>query len=83
FDAITRDEEIMMLTAVSKHERGIIRRAKAVRAFSDVVGKDSVIFVEKCRRITVEGMPVISRDELKSVCNKERLVELIIERRDG
>lgn len=81
FDALTKDSKTLILTSVEHHDGTLAKRAKVVTNISKVVNKHSVIFVEKSRKLSLEGTPLIGKKELKNIDDSEGVLELILERK--
>ena len=80
FDALTKDSKTLILTSVERYDGTLAKRAKVVTNISKVVEKHSVIFVEKSRKLSLEGTPLIEKKELKKIDNSDGVIELILER---
>ncbi len=81
FDALTKDSKTLILTSVEHYDGTLAKRAKVVTNISKVVEKHSVIFVEKSRKLSLEGTPLIGKKELKNIDDSEGVIELILERK--
>jgi putative transcriptional regulator len=81
FDALTKDSKTLILTSFEHHDGSLAKRAKVVTNISKVVEKHSVIFVEKSRKLNLEGTPLIEKKELKNIDDSEGVIELILERK--
>ncbi|UCE37812.1 MAG: transcriptional regulator [Thermoplasmata archaeon] len=81
FDALTKDTKTLILTSVEHYDGTLAKRAKVVTNISKVIERHSVIFVEKSRKTSLEGAPLIDRNELKNIDDSERIIELILERK--
>src|SRR5439155_849633 len=58
------------------------RKAEVVSNLSRVVEKDSVMFVERARvRMSIRGVPVIAREELRRAKDRDDVEEMISERK--
>ena len=82
FDALTKDDKTLILTSFGRSDTQLAKRAKIVTNISNVVKKHSVIFVERYKKRSLEGTPLIDRQELKNIDNSEGVVELILERKE-
>jgi putative transcriptional regulator len=82
FDAFTKDNKTLILTSVEHYDGTLAKRARVVTNISKVVEKHSVIFVEKSRKLNLEGTPIIGKKELKNIEDSEGVLELILERKD-
>lgn len=82
FDVFTKDRKTILLTGLEKMAKPLERKATVVANISRVVEKDSVIFVDKRQvRYNIGGTPLIDRKELKKVKEREKILELISERK--
>ncbi len=82
FDALAQHDEITMLAGVSRYDRVLVKRARVVKNVSNVIEKESVMFVEHFRnRTDIEGLPLISREELKRMKRPGKVIDLIYERK--
>jgi putative transcriptional regulator len=81
FDALTRDVENVWITGIGKSDKNLVRKATIVANFSKVVGKDSVIFVEKSVEYNIGGTPIVAKKELKKIKDADKIIELIDERK--
>lgn len=80
FDALTADSKTLILASIEKKEGTLAKRARVVTNISKVVEKHSVIFVEKYRKQSLEGTPIIDRKELKNIDSSDEVLELILKR---
>src|SRR2546425_617796 len=82
FDALSKHEETTFLTGVGEADRALERKAEVVSNLSRVVEKDSVMFVERARvRMSIRGVPVIAREELRRAKDRDDVEEMISERK--
>lgn len=83
FEAVTQDREFVMLTGVGGKETAIEKKAEIVSDISRIVEKDAVIFVERRgTRLSIEGTPIVGRDELRKIRGREEIKTLIAERKE-
>jgi putative transcriptional regulator len=83
FDAISSSKVSVLLTGVKAGTpNGITKvRARTMAEIARVAERDSVLFVErKLTKETIEGTPVIARQELVRIGNPEEILRLIHER---
>ena len=81
FEAITTDEKILLLTGVERYGPMLERKANAVASISKVVEKRAMIITDKDAHVkSLKRTPVIARDELAHVKEKEKILDLIKER---
>jgi putative transcriptional regulator len=82
FEAFTQHEETTLLTGVGEEAVEIERKAAIVSNIGRVVERDAVLFVERrVVRGTIQGVPVIGRDELRRAKDLESVEELISKRK--
>jgi putative transcriptional regulator len=81
FDAVTKDQKTLLLTSVERMDGTLKKRARVVTNISKIVERHSVIFVEKSRKLNLEGTPLIDKTELKNIDDPEKIIELILERK--
>src|SRR3989441_1216196 len=82
FDALSKHEETTFLTGVGEADRALERKAEVVSNLSRVVEKDSVVFVDRARvRMSIRGVPVIAREELRRAKDRDDVEEMISERK--
>lgn len=82
FDALTKDKKTLILTSIEHYDGTLRKRARVVTNISKVVEKHSVIFVEKTRKMSLEGSPLIGKKELSKINDPEGMIELILERQE-
>lgn len=83
FEALTEDENKVLLSGVGTEEDKMVKKkAKIVSNLSDIIEKESVIFLHKTsKKMCIEGIPVIRKNELSDMEGKEEIAELMAERR--
>ena len=82
FEALTSDREEIYLTGVRTRNENVEEKVTMVSNISKVAERDSVIFVEKSRvRMSIRGTPIINKDELRKIKEREEIQDLIEERK--
>ena len=82
FDAFTQHADTTLLTGVERADASIDRKAEVMSNIGRVVERDAVMFVEKRTiRMSIRGLPVIAREELKKARNRDAVEDLIAERK--
>ena len=85
FRAIGKDsgaQPNVILTGVVTQDADLAKRAAATADLCEVTETFGVFFVERTTtRLTLEGTPVVSREELRRVDDPEELLKLLTERR--
>ncbi len=81
FDALAKEEEMLLLTGVGENPQMTARKARVVGNISRVTEKKSVIFVKQETSVeNIDGTPLISRDELRRADDTDDVLELILQR---
>ncbi len=82
FDAFTQHDETTLLTGVESPDTNLEKKAAIVSNIGRVVERDAVLFVDRRSiRVTIQGLPVIAREELKKVRDRDAVEDLIEERK--
>jgi putative transcriptional regulator len=82
FEALTRDADSLFLTGVRGRNENVEQKVAIVSSISRVAERDSVIFVEKTGvRMSIKGTPLIGKEELKRIKEREEIEDLIKERK--
>src|SRR3989442_917307 len=75
-------EDRPFLTGVGEADRALERKAEVVWNLRRVVEKDSVMFVERARvRMSIRGVHVIAREEMRRAKDRDDVEEMISERK--
>jgi putative transcriptional regulator len=81
FDALASEEDVLLLTGVEDDVKMMARKARVVGNISRVTEKKSVIFVQqKTSTESIEGTPLITKDELRRADDADDVLELILKR---
>lgn len=81
FAAVTKENEVVV-TGIGADTPDVARRAAATNNLCEVAETLGVFFVERTTtRVAIEGMPVVSREELTRIGEPEALIKLLRERR--
>jgi len=82
FDGLARHEERTYLAGVESADTKLEKKATIVSNIGRVVEKDAVMFVERRTiRLSIQGLPVIAREELRKVKDRDAVEDLIAERK--
>jgi putative transcriptional regulator len=81
FDALTEEDENLMLTKVRHSGQGVRRDAKILKSISKTALADPFFVVEHTKEKSFSGIPVIFKDELDEIEESQALVEALIRRR--
>ena len=83
FEALTSGREAIYLTGVRTRNESVEEKVTMVSNISKVAERDSVVFVEKSRlRLSIRGTPIINKEELRKVREREEIQDLIEERKE-
>jgi len=81
FDTISKDDCSTLLIAIHRRIDALKKRAKLLRSISEVAYALSLLVVESSSgSMSIEGNPVLNKDELRSVESSKELMEIIYER---
>ncbi len=81
FEAFASRSETLLTGVLTRAER-VDEKARIVTDISRVVERDAVLFVEiYTRRHSIEGTPLIQKDELRRIRDPDEIEDLIEERR--
>jgi putative transcriptional regulator len=81
FNALSTQDETTFLTGVGEDSPQLRRRARVVASVSRITERPGFFVVERTTRTEMEGMPVVTRQELYRLKDPETILELILERR--
>lgn len=82
FDGLAQHEERTYLAGVESADTKLEKKASIVSNIGRVVEKDAVMFVERRTvRLSIQGLPVIAREELRKVKDRDAVEDLIAERK--
>jgi putative transcriptional regulator len=81
FDALASEHDVLLLTGVEEDMKMMARKARIVGNISRVTEKKSVIFVkQETSAESIEGTPLITKDELRRADDADDVLELILKR---
>ena len=88
FNAVTTPEgqggtDHPLLTGIGTDSPQLRRRARIVTSVSRVTRHPGFFVIEKTTKTSIEGMPVVSRTELKRLDDPAAILDLILERQKG
>lgn len=84
FEALAKDQRVLILTGLGQDESKLVEKAKAVSDLSKVTEHRSVIFIERVRsRDHIEGTALVGRDELRKMGETEKLFDLVTKRSES
>ncbi|MFO1533463.1 MAG: transcriptional regulator [Thermoplasmatota archaeon] len=83
FNAVTTPEGgDPMLTGIGEDSPQLRRRARIVTSVSRVTQHPGFFVIERTTKTTIEGMPVVSRTELRRLDDPDAILQLILERQE-
>jgi putative transcriptional regulator len=71
-----------ILTGIGADSPQLRRRARIVTSVSRVMERPGFFVIERTTRTSLEGMPVVSRTELRKLNDPDKILALILERRE-
>ena len=81
FEALTRNKDVIILTGLDSQDERIIQKAMIASDISRLVGRHSLIIVEKKRGMdNVESTAIVSKDELNKMDDKNELTDVVMSR---
>ena len=84
FEALTRNKDVVILTGLDSEDEKLIQKAIIASDISRIVGKHSVIIVEKKRNVdNVESTAIVTKDELNKMDDKNELTDVVLSRGGG
>lgn len=81
FHALANAGDGPLLTGMGRDSPQLRRRARVVASVSTITGRPGFFVVERTTRTALEGTAVVSREELGSLHDPEKILQLILERR--
>lgn len=81
FDALASEKDLLLLTGIEEDPKMTARKARVVGNISRVTERKSVIFVRQETSLeSIEGTPLITREELRKADDADDVLELILQR---
>lgn len=81
FNAITRDEDLVVLMGVSKFTQSMLKKARLMSSLSSVAGTRSAVIVEGESKIErIDETAIIEKRELESIGDPYEFEDLMIEK---
>lgn len=81
FEALTRNQQVVILTGLGNDDDKLIQKAIIASDISRISRKQSVIIVEKKRGLeNVKSTAIITKDELEKMSDKNELTDMVLER---
>ncbi len=80
FEVLSRDDRDVLLTGVTRDTRNLKYKAMNFKILRKILEKDTFIVVNKARYEEIEGIPLIGKDELMEVENREEIKKMVRER---
>lgn len=81
FEALTRNKDVIILTGLDSQDERIIQKAMIASDISRLVGRHSLIIVEKKPGMdNVESTAIVSKDELNKMDDKNELTDVVMSR---
>ena len=84
FEALTRNKDVVILTGLDNEDEKLIQKAIIASDISRIVGKHSVIIVNKKHNVdNVESTAIVTKDELNKMDDKNELTDVVMSRGGG
>ena len=84
FEALAKDQRVLILTGMGQDESKLMEKAKTVSDLSKVTEHRSVIFIERIRtRDHIEGTALMGRDELRKMGETDKFFDLVSKRSES
>ena len=80
FNALSTQDKTTFLTGMGEDSPQLRRRARIVSSVSRITERPGFFVVERTTRTSLEGMPVVTRVELNTLSDPEKILELILAR---
>jgi putative transcriptional regulator len=83
FNAVTRDENLVVLTGISKFSQNMLKKARLMSSLSVVARTHSAVIVEGESRVEcIEDTAIIEKRELDSICKTTEFEDLVLEKQN-
>jgi putative transcriptional regulator len=83
FDAVSRDEDLVVLTGISKFSQNMLKKAKLMSSLSAVAGTRSAVIVEGESKVECIGdTAIIEKRELSTICRTSEFEDLVLEKQN-
>ena len=83
FNAVTKDDDLVVLTGVSKFSQNMLKKARLMSSLSMVAGTHSAVIVEGESRVErIEDTAIIEKRELDSICKTREFEDLVLEKQN-
>lgn len=80
FEALTRNKDVVIITGVGDDE-SLIEKARIASKISEIVGRHSVVIVERKHGMTnVDRTAIVTKEELNKMDDKNELTDVVMER---
>jgi len=80
FNALSTQAKDTFLTGMGQDSPNLRKRARIVHSVSRVTERPGFFVVERTTRTQIDGMPVVTRTELRRLTDPDRILDLILER---
>jgi putative transcriptional regulator len=83
FNAITRDEDLVVLTGVSKFSQSMLKKARLMSSLSAVAKTKSVVIVDGETKLEcIEETAIIEKRELETIGQTQEFEDLVLEKQN-
>ena len=83
FNAVSRDEDLVVLTGISKFSQNMLKKAQLMSSLSTVARTHSAVIVEGESRVECIGdTAIIEKRELDTICRTSEFEDLVLEKQN-
>lgn len=83
FNAVTRDEDLVVLTGISKFSQNMLKKAQLMSSLSTVARTHSAVIVEGESKVECIGdTAIIEKRELNTICRTSEFEDLVLEKQN-
>lgn len=83
FNALSTQQTDTLLTGMGRESPALRRRTRIVHSVSSITERPGLFIVERTTRTQLDGVPVVSRTELRKLSDPDAVLQLILERQLG
>ena len=82
FNALSQEEDIVMLTGISKYNDTMIKKARLMSSISNVTHTQSVLVVEgRSKKLQINGTVLVEKEELEKIDDSSDFISLVQDRK--
>ncbi|MFC1787316.1 transcriptional regulator [Halobacteriota archaeon] len=82
FNALSQEEDIVMLTGIGKYNDTMIKKARLMSSISNVAHTQSVLVVEgQSKKLQINGTVIVEKEELEEIDDSSDFISLVQDRK--